>query len=82
LNSLENNRLQWKCRRGLLELDLVLQRYLEKHPGDPRLGELLDLPDNDLWEIVAQRSEEYPPHLKDVVARLRAVTLAPISRAA
>jgi antitoxin CptB len=82
LNSLENNRLQWQCRRGLLELDLVLQRYLEKHPGDARLGELLDLPDNDLWEIVAQRSEEYPPHLKDVVARLRAVTLAPISRAA
>ena len=70
--SLERHRLKWKCRRGLLELDLVLERYLERHPDDLQLGELLELPDNDLWDIVARRSEEYPPHLKEVVARLRA----------
>ena len=70
--SLERHRLKWKCRRGLLELDLVLERYLERHPDDLQLGELLELPDNDLWDIVARRSEEYPPHLKQVVARLRA----------
>jgi antitoxin CptB len=70
--SIERHRLKWKCRRGLLELDLVLQRYLDKHPGDRELSELLDLPDNELWDIVARRSEHYPSHLKDVVARLRA----------
>ena len=70
--SLERHRLKWKCRRGLLELDLVLERYLERHPDDLQLGELLELPDNDLWDIVARRSEDYPPHLKEVVARLRA----------
>ncbi len=75
--SLERHRLKWKCRRGLLELDIVLDRYLERH--DPRgqeaeaLNALLELPDNDLWDIVAERSEQYPPHLKEVVARLRAV---------
>jgi len=81
LNSLENNRLKWKCRRGLLELDLVLERYLRQNPARreeaAQLNALLDLPDNDLWDIVAGRSDRYPPHLKDVVARLRAVTLAP-----
>lgn len=83
--SLERHRLKWKCRRGLLELDLVLDRYLERH--DPRgteaeaLNALLDLPDNHLWDIVARRSESYPPHLKEVVARLRAVILAPANRA-
>ncbi len=66
------DRLRWKCRRGLLELDIVLQRYLVHHPDDAALGELLELPDNDLWDIVAGRSENYEPHLKDVVARLRA----------
>ena len=66
------NRLRWQCRRGLLELDIVLDRYLKGAQVDPRLSELLDLPDNDLWDIVAGRSEEYQPHLKDVVARLRA----------
>ena len=72
MDRLERERLRWKCRRGLLELDIVLQRYLGKHPDDGMLSELLDLPDNDLWDIVAGRSELYEPHLKEVVARLRA----------
>ncbi len=36
------------------------------------MHELLELPDNDLWDIVCGRSEQYAAHLKDVVARLRA----------
>jgi antitoxin CptB len=76
------NRLYWKCRRGLLELDLVLQRYLEKHPNDQTLVALLDLPDNDLWDIIAGRSEDYDPRFEETVALLRAVTLAPLHRAA
>ncbi len=86
MNSLENNRLKWKCRRGLLELDLVLERFLRQSPSSgeevAQLNALLDLPDNDLWDIVAGRSDRYPPRLKDAVARLRAVTLAPTTRAA
>ena len=66
------DRLKWKCRRGLLELDLVLQRYLEAHPRDESLFDLLDLPDNDLWDIVSGRSEEYENRFQQVVARLRA----------
>jgi antitoxin CptB len=66
------DRLKWKCRRGLLELDLVLERYLKKNPEDTELDALLDLPDNDLWDIVAGRSDRYAPHLAQVVARLRA----------
>ena len=72
MNRVEREKLKWKCRRGLLELDLVLERYLERHPGDAELEPLLDLPDNDLWDIVIGRSDNYAPHLKDVVARLRA----------
>jgi len=66
------DRLKWKCRRGLLELDIVLERYLQKHPSDPELSALLDLPDNDLWDIVSGRSEQYEPRFQQVVARLRA----------
>ena len=73
MERIERERLKWNCRRGLLELDIVLQRYLERHPDDAALGELLDLPDNDLWDIVAGRSDRYESHLKEVVARLRAV---------
>lgn len=65
-------RLKWKCRRGLLELDLVLARYLQSNPADPELAALLDLPDNDLWDIVSGRSERYDARFRDIVARLRA----------
>jgi len=66
------DRLRWKCRRGLLELDIVLERYLRQHPVDEELAALLDLPDNDLWDIVNGRSEQYDSQFKQVVARLRA----------
>jgi antitoxin CptB len=72
MNRIDREKLKWKCRRGLLELDIVLERYIQGGEVDPCLSELLDLPDNDLWDIVAGRSESYQPHLKDVVARLRA----------
>jgi antitoxin CptB len=72
MNRIERERLKWKCRRGLLELDIVLGRYLNAGEPHPGLSELLDLPDNDLWDIVAGRSENFEPHLKDVVTRLRA----------
>jgi antitoxin CptB len=72
MDAVARNRLRWKCRRGLLELDLVLERYLENNPGDEFLVALLDLPDNDLWDIVAGRSDRYERRFEETVARLRA----------
>jgi antitoxin CptB len=70
------NRLYWKCRRGLLELDLVLDRFLKKNSLESEHAEafnaLLDLPDNDLWDIVIGRSDRFDPRHHAVVARLRA----------
>jgi antitoxin CptB len=77
-------RLKWKCRRGLLELDLVFQRIIPTLKEDevPCFDLLLDMPDNDLWDVVAGRSDEYDPRLNAIVARLRATTVAPFSDAA
>jgi antitoxin CptB len=72
LDTASRNRLYWKCRRGLLELDLVLERYLKKNPDDSTLFALLDLPDNDLWDIIAGRSNRYDRRFEETVARLRA----------
>ncbi|MES9836169.1 MAG: succinate dehydrogenase assembly factor 2 [gamma proteobacterium symbiont of Ctena orbiculata] len=44
-------RLRWQCRRGMLELDVLLEAFLEQHYGDlsPRLKrlfvQLLEFPD-------------------------------------
>ena len=72
MESLEEKRLKWKCRRGLLELDLVLTKYLEKTPYDAELVEFLDLQDNDLWDIVSGRSDRFEERFGGIVARLRA----------
>jgi antitoxin CptB len=74
MDTVARNRLYWKCRRGLLELDLVLQRFLAT--AEERdllcLASLLDLPDNDLWDIIAGRSDRYERRFEQTVARLRA----------
>ena len=76
MDSVSENRLKWKCRRGLLELDLVLQHFVEKHLEEKDLNtfnDLLGLEDNDLWDIVSGRSNRYEARFGGIVARLRAV---------
>ena len=76
MDAAAQHRLKWKCRRGLLELDLVLRGFIEKHLEDKDvdvLNELLDLQDNDLWDIVSGRSDRYDERFGGIVARLRAV---------
>ena len=78
MDRVARDRLKWKCRRGLLELDLVLDRFMRRHAGKmdegelARLSELLDLGDHELWDIVNGRSDAYEARFGGVVARLRA----------
>ena len=70
------DRIRWRCRRGLLELDLVLKAFLERgydrlDPGQRRLfNELLEQPDNDLLDLALGRSEPEPRY-RSVVEMLR-----------
>jgi antitoxin CptB len=72
------DRLRWRCRRGLLELDLILQRFLERDferldDGQRNLfNELLDFPDPELLDWALGRSEPADPRLHGVVRLLRA----------
>lgn len=57
------SRLRWGARRGLLENDLIIERFFEKYA--PELGEkdvvglkqLFDLSDNDLLDLFLSRKE-------------------------
>ena len=70
-------RLKWRSRRGLLELDLVFERFWKK-TGD-RLDEadaaalerLLQLPDNDLLDLVMGRAQAADEELRGMVHKLR-----------
>jgi len=59
----EIERLRWRCRRGLLELDIVLGRFVERDYATLNVVEkvafdtLLDLPDTVLWDMASGRLE-------------------------
>ena len=79
---LRRTRLRWRARRGLLENDLILTRFLDRHGdtlSDDDVGALtllLDLPDNTLLDLILERSELEAeldlPSVQRVVALLRA----------
>ena len=60
-------KLRWRCRRGLLENDLLLERFFARaepvSEGDAgALALLMELADNDLLDIFLGRRGP-PPHL-------------------
>ena len=70
-------RLKWRSRRGLLELDLVFERFWSG-PGlrmtkdqMQALERLLVLPDNDLLDLVMRRAETPDEQLRGVLEMLR-----------
>lgn len=58
----ELNRLRWRCRRGMRELDVLLERYLRDRwptaPAEHRAAfrALLELPDPELAALLLGRS--------------------------
>ena len=75
----ELDRIRWNCRRGLLELDLVLARFQQRVlPGLSRdeveaFKALLQCSDNDLWDFVTGRLEPSPGMEARLVQLLREV---------
>jgi antitoxin CptB len=58
----EQRRLAWRCRRGMLELDIVLQQFVAQYFNQLTLtelqafDELLAMPDNDLWNVLKMKN--------------------------
>ena len=80
MTSGELSRLRWQCRRGLLENDLVLDRFLERHgSGLSReqldvFQRLLELGDNELWDILSGKVgySTADPAARDLIKLLQA----------
>ncbi|MEX3527014.1 MAG: succinate dehydrogenase assembly factor 2 [Burkholderia sp.] len=56
-------RLRWRARRGLLENDLIIERFFSRYEHDltdtdvGALTRLLELSDNDLMDLLLSRKE-------------------------
>ncbi len=57
------SKLRWRCRRGLLENDLFIERFFNRHESRLTVGQaralyvLMDLSDNDLLDLLLRRNE-------------------------
>ena len=57
------SKLKWRCRRGLLENDLLIERFFALYEAtltlrqSAALNELMDLADNDLLDLLLARKE-------------------------
>ena len=77
------NRLKWHCRRALLELDLVFQRFWSRYENaldeqtESDMRKLLALEDHDLWDLVSGREETRDPQMKRMVTLLRQLVAVP-----
>lgn len=73
----ELDRVRWRCRRGLLELDIVLGRFIEQRyaamDDEQRLifDELSDLPDTELWDLITGNKELTHAHQREVLEWLK-----------
>src|SRR5262245_58222564 len=75
------NRLKWRCRRGLLENDLLLERFFQEHraPLTCRQGRalavLMALPDNDLLDLFLVRKQPQDaldqPDIREMLSLIR-----------
>jgi antitoxin CptB len=55
------SKLRWRCRRGLLENDLFIERFFNRHAQHMTVGQarsmyaLMELADNDLLDVFLGR---------------------------
>jgi len=76
------SKLKWRCRRGLLENDLFIERFFARHEASLTVAQaqglttLMDLADNDLLDLLLRRREpeddKNTDEVREVLAMLRA----------
>jgi antitoxin CptB len=75
------SKLKWRCRRGLLENDLFIERFFRRHEETittrqaAGLDALMDLSDHDLLDLLLARREPLGevdrPEVREVLALMR-----------
>ena len=70
------NRLRWRCRRGMRELDVLLLGFLDRHfatagdGGQAAFQKLLTMSDPEILDLLAGRLRAEDADLAHVIQRL------------
>ncbi|MCB1934794.1 MAG: succinate dehydrogenase assembly factor 2 [Nitrosomonas sp.] len=77
MNEKAFERARWRCRRGMLELDLILQRFMDAYYKQlngkelEQFEQLLSMADNDLWDLICARTEHNDKNLLPLIQLLQ-----------
>ncbi len=77
VQALELARLKWRCRRGMLELDLLLQPFVENRYSTlsdeekVQFHELLELGDQQLLGYLLKKEEPENGQWANVISKIR-----------
>ena len=73
----EKSRIRWLCRRGMKELDVLLERFVSQEYDDldereqAGLRELVEMEDPDLYALVMGRMQPETDVQADLLDRIR-----------
>lgn len=71
------SRLRWQCRRGMLELDLILNEFMDKGYDELNNGQknvfkqILDYPDQLLFDLLLDQMKSSDREVASLVTRIR-----------
>ena len=81
------SKLRWRCRRGLLENDLLIERFFERHAASLTVGQarglaaLMELADNDLLDLLLRRKEAVGVELAEETRKVLEQLRVPVAAA-
>ena len=71
------SQLRWHCRRGMLELDILLNTFLDKEfstltdEQSQCFEVLLDYPDQVLFDLLLDKMQASDNNIDDIVKKIR-----------
>ena len=80
MSDIDTNRIRWACRRGMWELDLILEGFLDECLADCNQQEhdafvnLLSCQDQEIFAWLMGREQPKSPELQMIVSKIRAVS--------
>lgn len=77
--NISESQLRWRCRRGMLELDILLNNFLEMEYNsltkeDAALfSNLLDYQDQALFDLLLEKEQSLDAEISALITRIRQV---------
>jgi len=75
----EYSKLKWRCRRGMLELDILLNTYLDKNYNTMStqqgavFSEVLDYPDQVLFDLLLGNMQSSDANVSRLISEIQGI---------